>query len=81
MSARGRASRRGEEQAAKRAEAARLASDVRERFHANASALTTAPGKLAPSTFCHLYSSRDDALSVFEDAAGHVVAVGTARLA
>lgn len=81
MSAGGKASRRAKAQAAKRAEAEHLANDVRERLHANAFALAAAPGKLAPGTFSHLYSSRDDALSVFEDAAGHVVAVGTARLA
>lgn len=34
-----------------------------------------------PGTFCHLYSSRDDILSVFEDGSGHLVAVESARLA
>ena len=64
----------------RRAETDRLAGKVRERLRGQGSALGAAPVKSTPGTFSHLYSSRDDALSVFEDAAGHVVAVGTARL-
>lgn len=54
---------------------------MRETVRAQAVALEAAPSKQTPGRFTHLYSSRDDAMSVFADAAGHVVAVGTARLA
>ncbi len=66
--------------AARRAEVAEQARAVRESMRSQAAALEMAPSKQAPGTFVHLYSSRDDAMSVFADAAGHMVAVPTARL-
>lgn len=45
-----------------------------------AGAVAAAPSKATPARLRHLYSSRDDVLSVFEDAAGHVVAVNSKRL-
>lgn len=67
--------------AARRAEVAEQARAVRESMRSQAAALEMAPSKQTPGTFVHLYSSRDDAMSVFADAAGHMVAVPTARLA
>lgn len=44
-------------------------------------ALEAAPSKRTPASLTHVYSSRDDVLSVFEDAQGHLVAVHSRRLA
>ena len=43
--------------------------------------LETAPSRLAPGTFSHLYSSKDGALCLFEDAEGHLTSVNAKRLA
>ncbi len=75
------ANQQAQARAARRAEVAEQARAVRETVRAQAVALEAAPSKQTPGRFTHLYSSRDDAMSVFADAAGHVVAVGTARLA
>lgn len=81
MSLRDAAHRRAAARAERRSQVRQRAQAVREGMDAAASALAPTAGKQAPGTFRHLYSSRDDALSVFEDAAGHVVAVNAARLA
>lgn len=86
MSVRAKLRQRADRRAEKRAKVAEQASSVRSSVqeHAErlgASHLAQAPSNQMPATFHHLYSSRDDVLSVFEDASGHVVAVGTARLA
>lgn len=80
-SKRSTADQRARERAARRAEVAEQARTVRESMRTQMAALEAAPSKQTPGTFVHLYSSRDDAMSVFADAAGHMVAVPTARLA
>lgn len=80
-SKRSTADQRARERAARRAEVAEQARAVRASVQAQMAALEAAPSRQTPGTFVHLYSSRDDAMSVFADAAGHMVAVPTARLA
>lgn len=80
MSIAGRIVERKAARAEKRAQVAAHAQAVRERVGSQAGAVATAPRKDTPAKLHHLYSSRDDALSVFEDAAGHVVAVHSKRL-
>lgn len=61
----------------KRAQQVRAAADAQ----ARPDALEAAPSKQTPAALTHVYSSRDDVLSVFEDAQGHLVAVHSRRLA
>ena len=74
------ADRYAQVRAARRAEVDERARTVRANAGLYGAALSEAFDRRTPATFSHLYSSRDDALSVFQDGEGHVVAVGTARL-
>ncbi len=81
MSLRDKLKQRRAAKDARRACVDEQAERVREQARAHATAMHPAPSTQTPGTFSHLYSSRDDVLSVFEDASGHVVAVDSRRLA
>lgn len=80
MSIAGRLSQRRRVRAKRRAEVEARARAVRSDMGRQAGAVAPAPSKATPAKLHHIYSSRDDALSVFEDAAGHVVAVRSRHL-
>lgn len=80
MSIAGRIAERKEARARKRAAIDARAEAVRADVGRCAGRVAAAPSKRTPARLHHLYSSRDDVLSVFEDAAGHVVAVHSKRL-
>lgn len=58
----------------------RRAKRLRQAVIGSKTPLACAPNSNEPAQLSHLYSSRDDALSIFEDKLGHIVAVQSNRL-